>query len=160
MGMIASDRDHPKSDRGGYQAELPRGLPPIPECARLLYARSQVYVQSDVTTCCLLDPNTFGLDEKNPKSKELIRNKITEYLTRAETLKDYIHQNDDKKAKRAVGANGMNGSGGGGKKYVIFQFIISSQFTNSALNCSPSFSLPSFIYLLIGKTRKMIQIPK
>ena len=76
---------------------------------------SSIYQHSAYPTA--LTHNCWFLDEKNPKSKELIRNKITEYLTRAETLKDHIHQNDDKKAKRAVGANGMNGSGGGGKKY-------------------------------------------
>ncbi|CAL1696916.1 unnamed protein product [Somion occarium] len=56
--------------------------------------------------------------ESNVKSKQLIRAKITEYLGRAETLKEHIQQGDDKKAKRAVGVNGTpnGGTGGAGKK--------------------------------------------
>lgn len=52
------------------------------------------------------------IDDKNEKSKALIRSKITEYLTRAETLKE--HLKGEKKAKSAVGVSGN----GGTKKYV------------------------------------------
>ncbi|KAI0809143.1 AAA-domain-containing protein [Irpex lacteus] len=53
--------------------------------------------------------------EKNEKSKTLIRSKIEEYITRAETLKSHIQQAEDKQAKRAIGANGMSNGGSGGK---------------------------------------------
>ncbi|KDQ52995.1 hypothetical protein JAAARDRAFT_39707 [Jaapia argillacea MUCL 33604] len=45
--------------------------------------------------------------EKNEKSKQLIKAKIDEYLTRAETLKQFIMKKTETKAKRAVGANGV-----------------------------------------------------
>lgn len=56
-------------------------------------------------------------DEKNDKSKQLIRSKINEYLTRAETLKQHL-TSGEKSKKNAVGANGMvnGGSGAAGKK--------------------------------------------
>ncbi|TCD71423.1 Vacuolar protein sorting-associated protein 4 [Steccherinum ochraceum] len=56
--------------------------------------------------------------EKNTRSKELIRSKIDEYLGRAETLKEHLQGSEEKRAKKAVGANGManGGSAGGGKK--------------------------------------------
>ena len=56
-------------------------------------------------------------DEKNDKSKQLIRSKINEYLTRAETLKQHL-TTGEKSKKNAVGANGMvnGGSGAAGKK--------------------------------------------
>ena len=56
-------------------------------------------------------------DEKNDKSKQLIRSKINEYLTRAETLKQHL-TTGDKSKKSAVGANGVvnGGSGAAGKK--------------------------------------------
>ncbi|OSD05693.1 AAA-domain-containing protein [Trametes coccinea BRFM310] len=55
--------------------------------------------------------------EKNEKSKALIKSKFTEYLHRAETLKEYLSSKEDKRAKKAIGANGManGGSAGGGK---------------------------------------------
>lgn len=54
-------------------------------------------------------------DEKNDKSKLLIRTKINEYLARAETLKGHLSTAADKKAKNAVGADGsINGT----KKWV------------------------------------------
>ncbi|KAI0344181.1 AAA-domain-containing protein [Trametopsis cervina] len=53
--------------------------------------------------------------EKNEKSKALIVTKAEEYIARAETLKGYIQQADDKQAKRAIGANGMSNGGVGGK---------------------------------------------
>jgi vacuolar protein-sorting-associated protein 4 len=60
-------------------------------------------------------------DEKNEKSKVLIRQKIEEYLARAETLKSHMQQNEDGRARRAIGANGManGGTGGKGNKYVF-----------------------------------------
>ncbi|KAH8120490.1 AAA-domain-containing protein [Phellopilus nigrolimitatus] len=56
--------------------------------------------------------------EKNDKLKELIRGKIKEYLARAENLKEHLGKADEKKARRAIGANGTSsgGSGGVGKK--------------------------------------------
>ncbi|KAK9379189.1 P-loop containing nucleoside triphosphate hydrolase protein [Kockiozyma suomiensis] len=55
--------------------------------------------------------------EKNAKNKEMIRSKTAEYMDRAEKLKNYI-ETQDKKSKRAVGANGKaaNSSGGKSKK--------------------------------------------
>lgn len=51
------------------------------------------------------------VDEKNEKSKLLIRTKINEYLARAETLKGHLATAGDRKAKAAVGADGsVNGS--------------------------------------------------
>jgi vacuolar protein-sorting-associated protein 4 len=55
-------------------------------------------------------------DEKNEKSKILIRNKVTEYLNRAETLKEHIAQQGEKRAKSKVGADGSVGGAGNGKK--------------------------------------------
>jgi len=46
-------------------------------------------------------------DEKNEKSKVLIRTKINEYLQRAEVLKEHIRTKGQKKpAANAVGSNG------------------------------------------------------
>ncbi|KAF7797766.1 hypothetical protein EIP86_008967 [Pleurotus ostreatoroseus] len=53
--------------------------------------------------------------EKNEKSKELIRSKVKEYMTRAETLKDHVIAGEEKRAKKAVGANGLANGGSGGK---------------------------------------------
>ena len=62
-------------------------------------------------------PGVDHTDEKNDKSKQLIRSKINEYLTRAETLKQHLVAGEKSK-KSAVGANGMvnGGSGAAGKK--------------------------------------------
>ncbi|KAL6305600.1 AAA-domain-containing protein [Sparassis latifolia] len=55
--------------------------------------------------------------ERNDKSKQLIRTKISEYLARAETLKDHLSQSQEKRAKKAVGVGGTGGGGGAaGKK--------------------------------------------
>lgn len=56
--------------------------------------------------------------EKNDRLKSLIRNKVDEYLERAEKLKEHIAKSDEKRARTAVGANGKEtgGSGGSGKK--------------------------------------------
>ena len=58
------------------------------------------------------------VDEKNERSKALIRAKIGEYLGRAEQLKGHLSQAGEKRARRAIGANGMahGGPGGEGKK--------------------------------------------
>ena len=57
-----------------------------------------------------------GLDEKNERSKKLIKAKFNEYLERAEILKGHLQNKDDKRAKKAVGVNGMNGGSAGGGK--------------------------------------------
>lgn len=61
--------------------------------------------------------NTDPPDEKNDKSKQLIRSKIDEYLLRAETLKQHL-TTGEKGKKNAVGVNGVvsGGSGAAGKK--------------------------------------------
>jgi vacuolar protein-sorting-associated protein 4 len=58
------------------------------------------------------------VDEKNERSKILIKAKIGEYLGRAEQLKEHLSQIGEKRARRAMGANGManGGPGGEGKK--------------------------------------------
>ena len=62
--------------------------------------------------------DSYLSDEKNAKLKVLIRGKIDEYLERAEKLKEHLSKSEEKRARRAVGANGMStgGSGGSGKK--------------------------------------------
>ena len=55
-------------------------------------------------------------DEKNERSKKLIKSKFNEYLERAEILKGHLQNKDDKRAKKAVGVNGMNGGSAGGGK--------------------------------------------
>lgn len=69
----------------------------------------------------LADINNRLIDEKNDRLKTLIRGKITEYLDRAEKLKEHISKTEEKKARRAVGANGASagGPGGTGAKYVL-----------------------------------------
>jgi vacuolar protein-sorting-associated protein 4 len=54
--------------------------------------------------------------EKNAKSKEMIRQKVGEYMERAEKLKQHLADND-KSSKRKPAAMGANGktSGGAGK---------------------------------------------
>lgn len=54
-----------------------------------------------------------SIDEKNPKMKALIRQKMAEYLARAEKLKDHIQSMDEKRERQAVGANGKAGGGAG-----------------------------------------------
>jgi vacuolar protein-sorting-associated protein 4 len=53
--------------------------------------------------------------EKNPKSKEMIRGKVAEYMERAEKLKNHLAENDKSTRKKpsAVGANGKVSSGSG-----------------------------------------------
>jgi vacuolar protein-sorting-associated protein 4 len=67
---------------------------------------------------CQREIQTHCVDEKNERSKALIRAKIGEYLGRAEQLKGHLSQASEKRARRAIGANGMahGGPGGEGKK--------------------------------------------
>ncbi|EGP83684.1 unnamed protein product [Zymoseptoria tritici ST99CH_1A5] len=53
--------------------------------------------------------------EKNPKSKDMIRQKAGEYMERAEKLKNHLAENDGKRKPAAMGSNGAVGSNGGGK---------------------------------------------
>lgn len=52
-------------------------------------------------------------DEKNEKSKLLIRAKIEEYLSRAETLKKHIQAQEERGSRKAVSANGSASTVGG-----------------------------------------------
>lgn len=55
--------------------------------------------------------------EKNPKSKDMIRTKVREYMSRAEKLKNYLAENGKGGKKvAAMGANGKATSGTGGAK--------------------------------------------
>lgn len=58
--------------------------------------------------------NLTDTDEKNDKLKIIIRNKIDEYLGRAEKLKEYLAKGEEPRSRGAVGANGAT-SGVGGK---------------------------------------------
>ncbi|KAK7519906.1 putative vacuolar sorting ATPase Vps4 [Phyllosticta citriasiana] len=53
--------------------------------------------------------------EKNAKTKEMIRNKVGEYMERAEALKNHLAQNDtdNKRKPSAVGSNGKVAGGSG-----------------------------------------------
>ncbi|KAJ3318465.1 Vacuolar protein sorting-associated protein 4 [Blyttiomyces sp. JEL0837] len=58
-----------------------------------------------------------SLDEKNERLKESIRKKFTEYLNRAEKLKEYLSKNQKKKkAVPAGGGSAKSNGGNGGKK--------------------------------------------
>ena len=48
----------------------------------------------------------FLIDEKNEMKKEAIRKKLTEYLKRAEQLKEYLSEAEDKRQTKAISANG------------------------------------------------------
>jgi vacuolar protein-sorting-associated protein 4 len=54
-------------------------------------------------------------DEKNDKLKTIIRNKVDEYLGRAEKLKEYLARYEESRSRGVVGANGMATGGIGGK---------------------------------------------
>ncbi|KAI0317907.1 AAA-domain-containing protein [Amylostereum chailletii] len=56
--------------------------------------------------------------EKNEKSKQLIKSKVVEYIGRAEMLKEHLANAGEKRARSAMGVNGMpnGGPGGGGMK--------------------------------------------
>lgn len=60
-----------------------------------------------------LSTTDVATDEKNEKSKVLIRGKIEEYLTRAETLKKHIQAQEEKGSRKAVSANGSASTVGG-----------------------------------------------
>jgi 2-phosphoglycerate kinase len=47
------------------------------------------------------------IDEKNEKTKETIRKKFTEYLERAEKLKDYLAKKAKKKPVAMMGDGGV-----------------------------------------------------
>lgn len=53
--------------------------------------------------------------EKNAKSKEMIRQKVSEYMERAEKLKNHLAENDksNKRKPAAMGANGKASNGAG-----------------------------------------------
>ena len=51
--------------------------------------------------------------EKNPKHKEMIREKVKEYMGRAEKLKKHLAANDGKQKPAAVGSDGSVKSGSG-----------------------------------------------
>lgn len=51
--------------------------------------------------------------EKNPKSKELIRAKFTEYLQRAEQLKQHLDEEQEAKKKESTSVGAGSGSGSG-----------------------------------------------
>jgi vacuolar protein-sorting-associated protein 4 len=54
--------------------------------------------------------------EKNAKSKEIVRSKVTEYMNRAEKLKEWLgnEEGNEKKPAAAMGANGRSTAGGKG----------------------------------------------
>ncbi|THH07933.1 hypothetical protein EW145_g3046 [Phellinidium pouzarii] len=52
--------------------------------------------------------------EKNEKLRALIRSKVTEYLDRAEKLKEFLDSTEEKKARRVIGANGSTTGATGG----------------------------------------------
>lgn len=51
----------------------------------------------------------LGLDEKSETSKKVVRDKVTEYLNRAEQLKDYLKKSKDE--RKPIGATTGDGSG-------------------------------------------------
>lgn len=48
----------------------------------------------------------YFIDEKNDRLKDPIRKRFVEYLDRAEMLKDFLHEQENK--KEAIGANGVS----------------------------------------------------
>jgi len=54
-------------------------------------------------------------DEKNDKLKIIIRNKVDEYLGRAEKLKEYLTRSEETRSRSALGSNGAATGGVGGK---------------------------------------------
>lgn len=44
----------------------------------------------------------------------MIRGKVTEYLNRAEKLKEHLGKSEEKRSRSAIGANGKETGGGGG----------------------------------------------
>lgn len=66
-----------------------------------------------VHTSIVVSATHVATDEKNEKSKLLIRAKIEEYLSRAETLKKHIQAQEEKRSRKAVSANGSASTVGG-----------------------------------------------
>jgi vacuolar protein-sorting-associated protein 4 len=61
------------------------------------------------------------VDEKNEKSKQMIKKKVGEYLERAEKLKDHLSKPTTKDGKpTSAAANGV-GAGGKGKCFSLYQ---------------------------------------
>ena len=54
--------------------------------------------------------------EKNEKSKTIVRARVTEYMERAEKLKEWLEneESNDKKPAAAMGENGRSNAGGKG----------------------------------------------
>jgi vacuolar protein-sorting-associated protein 4 len=96
-------------------------LSPIPlpwvRSETLTTCHLRLSVDDSLSRSPTLRRNVDHPDEKNDKSKQLIRSKINEYLTRAETLKQHLAAGEKSK-KNVVGANGVvnGGSGAAGKK--------------------------------------------
>jgi len=67
-------------------------------------------------------PDRCHTDEKNEKSKILIRCKIEEYLSRTETLKKHLQAQEEQKS-RSISANGTV-AGVRGKGYVVCYFSL------------------------------------
>lgn len=59
--------------------------------------------------------------EKNAQSKKIIREKVKEYIDRAEKLKAYLAEQEKRKGANAIGQGGKVGGGSGGQKYVFTQ---------------------------------------
>jgi hypothetical protein len=68
-------------------------------------------------------------DEKNDKSKELIKSKINEYLGRAEILKE--HLSTERRGRSVIGVNGGDGAAGptGQLCVVTFHFLFPRSLT-------------------------------
>ena len=69
-------------------------------------------------------------DEKNDKSKDLIKSKINEYLGRAEILKE--HLTTERRGRNAVGINGGGGATGATGKLYVLHYILCFSFIDSA----------------------------
>jgi hypothetical protein len=69
------------------------------------------HADDPLSVSCITGPSTP--DEKNDKLKELIRKKFTEYLDRAEKLKEHLAKSSEKRTAAKVGASGGGGSVGG-----------------------------------------------
>jgi hypothetical protein len=81
------------------------------KCISACWPRSRFLFPSSVFFPC---PRPSPPDEKNDKLKDLIRKKFTEYLDRAEKLKEHLSKSDEKRARVGVGADGSGKSDAGG----------------------------------------------
>ena len=91
------------------------------KCKLDLTKQSHLHIHQVTSTC---------LDEKNDKSKELIKSKINEYLGRAEILKE--HLSTEKRGRNAIGVNGGDGAAGPTGQLCVLQFHPLFFFINSA----------------------------